>query len=235
MALGTLDIQEYRGIKNLVACIISDDSNSYGPADDETVFPVAGVAELTVSGESDSESHYYDNYAAITIDATGADTITCSCSALDIEVFAKLTGQTYDEDTHTMITSTAAKKPYLAIGYVTEDTAGNELWVWRNKVKVSTTPEFDHVTQDDGTDASGQEIEFSGIETTYKDTTTNDHFASVVLEATKAGFTDDDMDTFFSTVQTPTTVLSGSWNTTEETEETTEETTEESTEEETTV
>ncbi len=205
----SLEIQEYRGIRNLVAALLQNDRTitteggtqsilTYG-----AVFHIAGVAELSVSSESSSAAHYYDNFAAITIDAGGADTVSCSCSAIPLDVLSVLTGQQYDEETHMLIGSTSsAKKPYFAIGYITEDTDGNEIYVWRNKVKVNAVPESTHATKDDGTDANGQTLEFTGIDTTIRDNFTGKHFASTLYQATKDGgrITEEE---FFSQVMTP--------------------------------
>lgn len=157
-------IKEYRGVRDLVAAELLTDNGTdlaYGEP-----FPVAGIAELTKTVENSSETHFYDNIAAIVIDSVGADTVTCSCSAIPLEVVAKLTGQVYDETTKTLVEGEADRK-YFAIGYITEDTSGQEVFVWRHKVKCSI-PESSHVTKNDGTDANGQELEFTGIHTTYK-------------------------------------------------------------------
>lgn len=161
-------IKEYRGIRDLVAAeLITDNSTTlaYG-----TPFPIAGIAELSRTTENSSESHYYDNIAAIVIDSVGADEVTCSTSAIPLDVLAKLTGQYYDEDTNTFVEGEANRK-YFAIGYITEDTSGNEVYVWRHKVKCSI-PDSTHNTKTDGTEANGQEIVFTGIHTTHKFTKT---------------------------------------------------------------
>lgn len=161
-------IVEYRGIRDLVAAELLTDTSeglTYG-----TVFPIAGVAGLSRTTENSSESHYYDNIAAIVIDSVGADTVTCNVSAIPLDVLAKLTGQTYDTATNTFVEGEAVR-PYFAIGYITEDTSGNEVFVWRHKVKCSI-PDSTHSTKNDGTDANGQEIVFTGINTTHKFTKT---------------------------------------------------------------
>lgn len=210
----SLEIQEYRGIRNLVAALLQSDRTitteggvqsilTYG-----AVFHIAGVAELSISSESSSAAHYYNNFAAITIDAGGADTVSCTCSAIPLDVLSVLTGQQYDEETHMLIGSTSsAKKPYFAIGYITEDTDGNEIYVWRNKVKINAVPESTHATKDDGTDANGQTLEFTGIDTTIRDSFTGKHFASTLYQATKDGgrITEEE---FFSQVMTPGKVRS---------------------------
>lgn len=161
-------IEEYRGIRDLVAAILLTDTSEELTYD--TVFPVAGIAELTRTTENSSEAHYYDNVAAIVIDSVGSDEVTCSCSAIPLDVLAKLTGQYYDAATNTFVEG-EAQCPYVAIGYITEDTSGNEVYVWRHKVKCSI-PDSTHTTKNDGTDANGQEITFTGINTIHKFTKT---------------------------------------------------------------
>ncbi len=157
-------ITEYRGVRDLVAAELLKDTSSeltYG-----TPFPVAGLAELSRTTENSSETHFYDNVAAIVIDSVGDDEVTCSTSAIPLNVLSKLTGQYYDEATDTFVEG-EANRPYFAIGYITEDTSGNEVFVWRHKVKCSI-PDSTHTTKNGGTDASGQEIVFTGIHTTHK-------------------------------------------------------------------
>lgn len=161
-------ITEYRGIRDLVAAELLTDTSTgitYGAP-----FPVAGIAELSKTTENSSESHYYDNIAAIVIDSVGSDEVTCTCSAIPLDVLAKLTGQYFDEDTGTFVEGEADRK-YFAIGYITEDTDHNEVFVWRHKVKCSI-PDSTHSTKNDGTDANGQELVFTGINTIHKFTKT---------------------------------------------------------------
>lgn len=161
-------ITEYRGIRDLVAAeLLTDtlDELTYG-----TPFSVAGIAELTRTTANSSETHYYDNVAAIVIDSIGADEVTCSTSAIPLDVLSKLTGQYWDEDTETFVEGEAVRK-YFAVGYITEDTDGNEVFVWRHKVKCSI-PDSTHSTKTDGTEANGQQIVFTGINTIHKFTKT---------------------------------------------------------------
>lgn len=158
------EIREYRGIRDLVAAeliVDTEDELSYGEP-----FYIAGTSQLERTTSSSSEAHYYDNMAAIVIDSKGSDEVTCSVSAIPFDVLAKLTGQTYDEDTATLIEGESTR-PYFAIGYITKDTDGNEVYVWRFKVKCSI-PDETHSTENDGTDANGQEITFTGVSTIHK-------------------------------------------------------------------
>lgn len=193
-----MKIVEYRGIEGLVyAPIIEDSTENFTTGD---VKELAGVAELTKSTESSSEAHYYDNMPAVVIESTGSDEVTASVSAIPLDVLADTTGQTYDEATNMFIEGPRENK-YFALGYKTKKTDGTEIYVWRLKGTFSI-PESTHNTEDDGTDANGQEITYTGISTTHKFTKTGKGAKAINVEADgKANVTD-----FFKSVQTPDSV-----------------------------
>jgi hypothetical protein len=91
---------------------------------------------------------------------------------------------------------------YFALGYRTQDTDGNDYYVWRLKGTFSI-PDQTNVTEDDGTDANGQEITFTGISTTHKFTKTNAPAKAITVDTSVNAV---DESTFFGTVQTPDTV-----------------------------
>ena len=190
---------EYRGIRGLVAAELIKDTVTeleYG-----TPFSVAGTAQLTKETESSSEPHFYDNGPAIIVDASGADKINCSTSVIPPDVLATLTGQFYNKELGAFIEGKPQSK-YFAIGYITSDTSGRDRYVWRLKVKCAI-PSEEHNTKDDGTDANGQELEFTGIETEHKFLETDDTAKAVVYEAEKELFTEKE---FFEKVQTIDTI-----------------------------
>ena len=189
-----------RGIRGLVAAELLTDTNEENGLTYGTPFEVAGTSELSKETENSSESHYYDNIPAIVIDSVGADTVTASVSAIPLDILSKLTGQTYDEETGMFIEGERTSK-YFAIGYVTEDTDGNEVFVWRLKVKCSI-PSSTHATKTDGTDANGQEITFTGINTQHKFEKTGKTAKAVNLEMAKGLTTYTEAD-FFAAVQDP--------------------------------
>ncbi len=194
------DIQEYRGIRSLVCAeVITDDSESFECG---TPFSVVGVAELSRTTETTSETHYYDNVPAIVIDSTGADEVTITGSAIPFDVLAKITGQHYDEATGMFVEGERQSK-YFAIGYITEKTDGTEIFVWRLKGKFNI-PDSTHATKDDGAEANGQEIIFTGINTTHKFTAISNKTAKAVNVDT--GVNKVAETEFFATVQTPDTV-----------------------------
>lgn len=194
------EIYEYRGVEGLVAAeLIKDDSDTieYGE-----VFDIAGVAEIGRTTENSSETHYYDNLPAIVIDSVGADTVTCSVSAIPLKVLAKLTGQHFDEETGAFIEGQRESK-YFALGYKTKKTNGQEVVVWRYKGKFSI-PDSSHSTETNGTEANGQEITYTGINTIHKFTKTGKSAKALNVDVAlgKAN-----VESFFDTVTTPDTLV----------------------------
>lgn len=195
------EIQEYRGIRGLVAAEIKTDNSETFECN--APFPVAGVAELSRTTETTSEAHYYDNVPAVVIDSTGSDEVTITASAIPFDVLAKITGQTYDA-TKGMFVEGERQSKYYAIGYITEKTDGTEVFVWRLKGKFNI-PDSTHASKDDGAEANGQEIIFTGINTNHKFTALNNKTAKAVNVDTSVNTTVKEAD-FFAEVQTPDTV-----------------------------
>lgn len=194
-----MKIDEYRGIRGLVAAEVTKDDTdeiTFG-----TPFELCGVAELNRTTETSSEAHYYDNVPAIVIDSTGSDEVTITGSAIPFEPLAKITGQVYDA-TKGMFVEGERQAKYFALGYITKKTDGTEVFVWRLKGKFNI-PDSTHATENDGTDANGQEITFTGINTTRKFTATGKTAKAVNVDQ---GVNPQVEATFFATVQTPDTV-----------------------------
>ncbi len=192
-------IYEYRGVEGLVyAPLTSDTSDAiqFGAVKD-----LAGVAEISKSTDSTDEAHYYDNIPAVVVSSTGADTIAISASAIPLDVLADITGQFYDATTGLFVEQERAPK-YFAIGYRTKTTDGTEMYVWRLKGRFNI-PDQTSATENDGTDANGQEITFTGINTVHKFTKTGASAKGITVDTRVNAVT---AATFFGEVQTPDTV-----------------------------
>lgn len=196
---------EYRGIRGLVAAkVIKDDADGieFG-----TPFPIAGVSELGKNTEASSEPHYYDNVPAVVIDSVGADEVTMATSAIPFNTLADITGQFYDEELG-MFVEGERDPEYFAIGYITKRTDGVEVFVWRLKGTFNI-PSSTHNTEDDGTEANGQELVYTGINTQHKfELTKNGVTKKKTVKAVniEQDVNPQDEETFFATVQTPSTV-----------------------------
>ena len=197
-----MKIYEYRGVRGLVyAPVTKDDSTGFTTG---TVKPLAGVAEISKTTESSNEAHYYDNLPAVVVSSTGSDEITLRASAIPYDVLADITGQYYDATTGMYVEKERASR-YFAIGYVTKTTDGTDMYVWRLKGTFNI-PDQTNSTENDGTDANGQEITYTGISTTYKFTKTNSPAKAITVDSSKNATSEN---TFFGSVQTPDTISAG--------------------------
>lgn len=191
---------EYRGVSNAVyAEVTKDDGTEYTTG---TVKDFTGVAEIGRTTESSTEPHYYDNIPAIIISSTGADEVSINASGIPFDVLAEITGQHYDATKGMFVEQERAQK-YFAFGYITQKTDGTEVLVWRLKGSFSI-PDTTSATQDDGTDANGQELTYTGISTTHAFDATDKPAKAVNIDTS----VNETMTatTFFATVQTPDTI-----------------------------
>lgn len=190
---------EYRGVRDVVCAeVITDTADKFEVG---TPFSMIWASEISKDTATSTDTHYYDNMPAIGITSTGPDTITISGSALADDVYAKITGQYYDEETGMLVEGKRKDKNY-AIGYITEDTSGEERYVWRLKGSFGI-PSATHKTKDDGTEANGQQVTYTGVSTIHKFKKTGETAKAVQLPASK--YTPGEAK-FFETVQTPDTI-----------------------------
>ena len=200
-------IFEFRGVRGLVAAevLTDDETNGYSAG---TPFSVAGTAKLVKAVEQASETHYYDDAAAIIIHGEGSDTVTIDVSALPAEIVGRLTGQVYDDDLGALFEGERLVK-YFAIGYITSDTNGHEVFVWRLKGSFNV-PDEEHNTKDNSASANGQQLIFTGVQTKAKFEKNADEYGtprgakSVVVETAKGKC---DVTNFFAAVKTPDTLV----------------------------
>lgn len=194
------EIVEYRGVEGLVAAEVTNDDNNTGYVTGQ-VFAIAGVAEISKTTDSSNEAHYYDNIPAVVVSNTSSDTVTISVSAIPFDVLAMITGQNYDETTGALIEGPRDLK-YFALGYKTKKTNGDEVYVWRYKGTFNI-PDQTNSTENDSTDANGQELTYTGISTTHKFTKTGKGAKALVVDTSK-GLAD--VSDFFENVTTPDTL-----------------------------
>ena len=195
------EIVEYRGVEGLVAAEVTVDNNETGTGNGYvtgSVFAIAGVAEISKTTDSSNEAHYYDNIPAVVVSNTASDEVTISASAIPLDVLAEITGQVYDSTLGAIIEGPRDVK-YFALGYKTKKTNGDEMYVWRYKGTFNI-PDQTNTTENDGTDANGQEIVYTGISTTHKFTKTNKGAKAMVVDCAKELA---DVSTFFDSVTTP--------------------------------
>ena len=191
---------EYRGVSNAVyAEVTADTSETFTTG---TVKDFTGVSEIGKTTDSSNETHYYDNLPAIIIDSVGSDEISINASGIPFDVLAEITGQYYDAVNGLLVEQEGTPK-YFAFGYITDKTDGTKVLVWRLKGKFSI-PGVTAATKDDGTDANGQELTYTGISTTHKFTANNKPARAVNID-TSVNQTMSE-SAFFAAVQTPDTI-----------------------------
>lgn len=187
---------DFRGVDNLVyAKVTADDAESYTTGAVQDLIP---VAEISKSTEASSASKYYDNIPAIVINSEGADEITITGAAIPLNVLADITGKAIDAASGALIDGPGVP-PYVAIGYKYGLTDGSEVVYWRLKGKFNL-PEAASATEDDGTDSSGQELTYTGVNTNHKFESTGKTAKGVVMDSRFSTFTDSAV---FAQVVTP--------------------------------
>ena len=155
---------EYRGVRGLVlAEVIKDDSTGFEAGKWQEL---SGVQSVAVAKNESSETHYYDNQAAIVVDAEGADELTLVVSVLANKTRALIDGVEYDESKD-MIINTPKVRKYFALGYIGGKTDGTEEINILYKGKFSGGGETNN-TRDDGTEATNVEYTFTAIHTAAK-------------------------------------------------------------------
>lgn len=191
-------VEEFRGTDNLVFAEVIKDNNTVGEG--YTTGPVqilAPVAEISKAVETATDTKYYDNKPAITINAEGADTITFTVPALDLQTLAAITGKVYDSTTGAFLDGERTPK-YYAVGYRLRLTDGTYRYVWRYKGSFGI-PDETSQTENAGTDSNNQQLTYTGISTMHTFTKTGTSQKALVVDERT---TDVDLSTFFDNVTT---------------------------------
>lgn len=174
-------VDEFRGTDNLVyAEVTKDDNESTGGYVTGEVKVLAPVAEISKSVDTSSDTKYYDNKPALTINSEGADTITLTVPALDLETLANITGKQIDTNTGAFMDGVAVPK-YFALGYRLKLTDGTYRYVWRYKGSFAI-PEETSQTENAGTDTNNQSLTYTGIQTQHIFTKPNKSQKALVVD-----------------------------------------------------
>ena len=164
MAVTPNKVFEFRGIDSVYyAKVLSDTAEGITFDTPKYLCPVAELGKTT---ESSSEAHYYDNKALISLTSEGADEVTLSTSGIPIDVLADITGKYFDA-TLGVMSENNGMAPDIALLYRTKGTDGKYRYVTRYKMKASI-PDETVATENDGTDANGQELTLTGVSTVHE-------------------------------------------------------------------
>lgn len=189
-------VDEFRGTDMLVYAEVIKDNNTDGYVTG-TVKVLAPVAEIAKTVETASDTKYYDNKPALTINAEGADTITLTIPALDLPTLADICGKTYDA-TLGMFMDGERNPKYFALGYRLRLTDGTYRYVWRYKGSFGI-PDETSQTENARTDSNNQQLTYTGIMTMHQFVKTGTSQKALVVDERS---TAADLSNFFSTVNT---------------------------------
>lgn len=156
--------RDLRGVRALKIAALKTDTETELTYD--TPMSFAGVREIGGEEEESSETKYYDDQAAIIITSEGADTYSLTTSVLEDAVRALIEGRKHDEEKGAYM-ATPKNRPYVALGFIAQDTSGTDWYYWIYKNKITGGKES-HQTKDDGTDSTNLEWEASSIYTQHK-------------------------------------------------------------------
>lgn len=152
---------EYRGCRKLVyAKVLSDTANGITFGD---VKPLAPVQQVGREVSRESKTTYYDNVAANTITAEGAEVNKFVIAVPTDEVMADIEGKFYDPATG-IYSDTPITDDTYAVGYILGEKGDtdNESFCWKNKGKFQIEG-TEHNTEDDGTDTTNVTLSFTSI------------------------------------------------------------------------
>lgn len=199
-------IFEFRGVDECyIAEILKDNETEY-----ECGTPIKlDVQEVGKTTESSSETHYYNNKAAIVINSEGADTITLIAAPPELNILSQIMGKSFDETTGMMVDGERVNK-YYALMYRTKGTDGAYRYCVRNKGTFSI-PEESVKTEDNGTETTNTTFEYTGIYTEHQfekgvlvdNTWKKGAVKGMVIDERYAKV---DLENIFATVPTPDTV-----------------------------
>lgn len=159
-----MDYKEYRGCRGLVvAKVTKDDAEGYTT---ENWVRLAGVQAITHAKTEDSEKHFYDNIAAIIVDAVEGDEVSLTVSIPANKTRALIEGNDYDETLDAII-RTGANKAYFALGYIGAKDDGTEDINILYKGKFTGGNKVLN-TKDDGTTTTNMEYTYTAVHTANK-------------------------------------------------------------------
>lgn len=152
---------EYRGCRKLVyAKVLTDTAEGMTFGEVKVLAPVQQV-QRGVSRSS--ATTYYDNTAANTTTAEGAEVNNFVIAVPADNVLADIEGKYYDPDKK-IYSDSPISDAYFAVGYVLGEKGDeeNELFCWKNKgtFQIQST---EHNTENDGTDTTNITVGFTSV------------------------------------------------------------------------
>ena len=159
-----MEYKEYRGCRGLVVAeVLTDDDKGFTTSPWERL---AGVQGITHAKTESSEKHFYDNIAAVIVDAAEGDEVKLVVSIPANKTRAKIEGYDYDETIDAII-KTISKKKYMAVGYIgTKDDGSEEINILYKGKFTGGNKVLN--TRDDGTTTTNMEYTYTAVHTANK-------------------------------------------------------------------
>lgn len=155
--MSEIAMNEYRGVRMVCGADVTEGDDGYVGGKWKRLFGAQGVV---VTPNESSETHYYDNRAAIQIDTEGAIDVAMTVSIPELKTKAWLEGKTITAKG--MYVGTPKKGGYKAVCFIGEKDDGTEELNIFYKGKF-TGGETTHNTKDDGTEATNTTYNFGSI------------------------------------------------------------------------
>lgn len=155
--MSEIAINEYRGVRMVCGADVTEGESGYTGGKWKRLFGAQGVV---VTPNESSETHYYDNRAAIQIDTEGAIDVAMTVSIPELKTKAWLDGKTITASG--MYVGTPKKGGYKAVCFIGAKDDGTEELNIFYKGKF-TGGETTHNTKDDGTEATNTTYNFGSI------------------------------------------------------------------------
>lgn len=193
---------EYKSVVGVdelyIAEVLTDTAAAYTADTPEWLAP---LASLSLEPSANSETQYADNQAYDVMNSVGETKITGVITGLPAEMYAKLTGQVFDDTTGRVYENEGAA-PFFALGFRSLKSNGKYRYYWFAKVSFAL-PKEEASTKTDTPEFKTRELVITAIKTVHKFT-----LGGGVTDSIKRVWGDEDTDAFsatgwFTQVQVP--------------------------------
>jgi len=153
-----------RGLDNIYAAEVTEDSATAFTTG--TPFHLIPAGEMSVTVDNESTEFYFDNTVFAEVGREGSSELTITGAGLRAAAIANLNGKSVDSTTGAVIDDGNYHVKYYALGARKKNIDGTfeMFWFAKGTFKI---PDESAKTEDDSTDASGNELTYTAIRTTH--------------------------------------------------------------------
>ncbi len=168
-----------RGLEKIfIAEITADTAESYITGTPEHLIP---GGELAITVDNEKTPFYFDNTVFAQIGKEGDSEVSITGAGLRAAMIAYITGKDVDETTGAVLDSGIFANRYFALGALMNNIDGTKELFWFNKGSFAI-PDTNAKTEDDSTDANGNELTYTAIKTQHKFESTEKVSKRVVID-----------------------------------------------------